>query len=547
MYCRPLSSLSITFENNTRGVFLHERGMVVVNCSVPDCQFITNDVSEALAIALLANHGLAHQTRATATTTERPHLPRGPKLDRPRIEAGISTEAWNIFVRRWEVFRIGSGIDDSSAPSQLFQCAGPDLGDSLLKANPDAASESLDQLLAAMQSLAVIPVATCVLRTELLQLRQDRDEAFRAFSASVRGKAETCAFHSTCSCGNAVDYTDHIIRDVQLNGIYDPDIRREVLGTADILRHSVNAVIALVENKEMARNALPSVTMSAMSSLQRQRKGQAHNPVHPPDKIQEATCPDCKSLFKLFTEGARGWNTKPHQVCIGCYRARRQKRRPPSATMQAVEPSEPISQLASLQVTRPTNSCRRRRSRRHAPTTNTIKTPFQTRLGHHIFSKGEWRRAQLKDHPRVSITISLDKPEDPRRTRLQRSDDQVLIPAIADTGAQSDLWSLKEFLACGFAQDDLHPVSLSLSAANRSPIAIEGAFFARLTTTHGCRREESARSMVYVSSSVRSMYLSYESLLNLGLLPKAFPLEASSDNALIASTKPSPDTSCSCP
>ncbi|KAK3719588.1 hypothetical protein QZH41_004744 [Actinostola sp. cb2023] len=285
-----------------------------------------------------------------------------------------------------------------------------------------------------MRSLAVIPVATCVLRTELLKLRQERNEAFRAFTARVRGKAETCAYSSICSCGNNVHYTDHIIRDVQLNGIYDPDIRREVLGTADILSKPVNDVIALVENKEMARNALPSSTMSSMSSLQRQRKAQAHHPVisPPSDKAKEAICPDCKSPFKVFTEGARGWNTKTHQMCIACYRARRQRKRQQPANMQAVESSEPISQLASLQVTGPTTGRRRRRQRRRTPTTNsTIKRPSSTRLEHHIFSKGEWRRARLKDHPRVSITISINKPEDSRdSSHNQPSSDQTQISAI---------------------------------------------------------------------------------------------------------------------
>ncbi|CAL8388609.1 unnamed protein product [Boreogadus saida] len=55
------------------------------------------------------------------------------------------------------------------------------------------------------------------------------------------------------------------------------------------------------------------------------------------------------------------------------------------------------------------------------------------------------------------------------------SDNEVSISAIADTGAQSDLWSIEEFLACGLSCDDLRPVNLSLSAANRSPIAIGGS------------------------------------------------------------------------
>lgn len=139
------------------------------------------------------------------------------------------------------------------------------LGDSLLKANPHAASDTLPQLFAAMRSLAVIPVEICVLRTELLQLRQERDEPFRTFTARVRGKAEACALTTTCKCGKSINYTDHVILEVLLNGISDPAFRRQVLGTPDILNTPVNNVIALVENKEMARNALPSSTLSALS------------------------------------------------------------------------------------------------------------------------------------------------------------------------------------------------------------------------------------------------------------------------------------------
>ncbi|KAF3835770.1 hypothetical protein F7725_028328 [Dissostichus mawsoni] len=124
-------------------------------------------------------------------------------------------------------------------------------------------------------------------------------------------------------------------------------------------------------------------------------------------------------------------------------------------------------------------------------------------------------------------------------TSNRGSADGARISTVADTGAQSDLWSLEEFLACGFARDDLRPVSLSLSAANHSPIAIEGAFFARLSTTCSGGRVTSCRSMVYVSSSVRAMYLSYESLLNLSLLPVNFP---SDDVAGGPKDRRSPDT-----
>ncbi|KAK2547281.1 hypothetical protein P5673_032838 [Acropora cervicornis] len=420
--------------------------IVVIACTIPTCDFKTDDVSEALAIALLANHGLAHQYTSPHTTGPLlPPVPRGPKLERPKVNIGVSTEEWNLFTRRWEVFRTGSGIDDESAPSQLFQCAENELGDSHLKANPHAASTTLPDLLDAMRSLAVIPVATGVLRTELLQLRQERDEPFRAITARVRGKAETWP---------SPQYTP------------------------------VNDVIALVENKEMARNALPSSTLSAVSSFKRQQVPPKEPPSATPsraDQAKQAACPDCQRLFRIFTEGTRGWNTQPHTVCLNCYRVRRRRKRTPHTplpTSQAVE-SDPISQVASFH----SGSARRRRRRKHA--------------------KARQAQTRYRTPNRTSNTIAE-------------------VSAIADTGAQSDLWSMTDFIACGFSRDDLLPVRLGLSAANRSPISIEGAFFSKLTTQPHNGEVTSCRSMVYVSSSVHAMYLSYDSLLNLGVLSQDF-------------------------
>ena len=114
---------------------------------------ITNDVSEALAIALLANHGLTHQR--THRNVSAPTA-RGPKLERPKVNISVSTEEWNVFTHRWEMFGSGSAIDEALAPAQLFQCTGDELSDSLLKANRQAASNILSQLLVDMRSFAVI-------------------------------------------------------------------------------------------------------------------------------------------------------------------------------------------------------------------------------------------------------------------------------------------------------------------------------------------------------------------------------------------------------
>ena len=158
--------------------------MVIISWSIPNCEFTTEDVTKAFAICLLSNQCLAHQTtQAThAAPMPAPAL-RGPKLERPKIDVSVSTKEWNVFVHCWEVFHSGSSIDTGSAPHHLFQCASPALRDSLLKANRNITSQSLQDLLSAMQSLAVIPVATCVLHTKQLQMHQERDEMFRSCTA----------------------------------------------------------------------------------------------------------------------------------------------------------------------------------------------------------------------------------------------------------------------------------------------------------------------------------------------------------------------------
>ena len=86
-------------------------------------------------------------------------------------------------------------LDHRLLPNQLhhilFQCASEDLGNTLLKVDAQIMNQSLEVSMATMKMLAVIPVATGVLRAELIEMKQKHGESFRTFSSRVRGKAET--------------------------------------------------------------------------------------------------------------------------------------------------------------------------------------------------------------------------------------------------------------------------------------------------------------------------------------------------------------------
>ena len=249
-----------------------------------------------------------------------------------------------MFERRWAIFKEGSHIADEDASPHLFQCADGMLGDSLLKTDPDIVSKEIDEVLSAMKRLAVIPIATGIIRSELLEMKQLRDEAFRKFASRVRGKAETCEYtisvECQCSRTNDVNFTDHIMRDVLLAGIYDADIRREMFGIDQILQQPVNDVIAIVEKKDMARDAHTAASTSAISSMKQQQKKREHNDaaqkqqqlqqsqqkVRDGDKSKQAPCPHCKKMYALYREGRFGWNSKPFDVCRDCFRIQRRQK-----------------------------------------------------------------------------------------------------------------------------------------------------------------------------------------------------------------------------
>ena len=100
-----------------------------IDCLFPSCQYSTGEQADsAVAVALLNAHSYSHALSVTRAPTQQPaHVsaaPRGPKLDRPKVDIGVTLEEWNLFKRKWTIFKDGSGILDGNAAHHLFQCAG---------------------------------------------------------------------------------------------------------------------------------------------------------------------------------------------------------------------------------------------------------------------------------------------------------------------------------------------------------------------------------------------------------------------------------------
>ncbi|MEL6802942.1 MAG: hypothetical protein AAFO91_04065, partial [Bacteroidota bacterium] len=453
--------------------------MVKLACPY-ECGYKTEDVTEATALQILQLHAKKHAAEYAVETS------RGQKLCRPTIDIGTDEEGWMMFQRHWETYKAGSRIGQGDAAIQLFECASAELKDLILKIEKEINLQKEADVLTIMRSLAVIPTARGVIRAELLKLEQMNDESFRKFAARVRGKAETCGFsitvEHTCNSCNTIsnvraDYTQESMRDVLLAGIADIDIRREALSCEDLQAKSINELISFVERREMSRHATTSNSVSAISSFKRSKQ---HSTPQTPDYTQQTrACPKCGRKFKPFKRGKYGINKKPFAECFECWRGARGTR-----NCSQLQVTEVINDVTSQEV-----------------------TPVV--LSHDIFANGQCTNSK---HPKISLMV-----------RHLRNDKATNVVCIADSGAQSNLWSLSSFNQSGFSVQDLDPVTISISAANNHRLKIIGAFYAEFEGVSPSGARVTCRDLVYVSDSVDHFYLSYDTMKRLAILDDKFP------------------------
>ncbi len=294
-----------------------------LRCEVTGCTFEASNDDKDLMLESYRSHQRNH---ASATSTSRAETSRAAKADRPKISSGCLEEVWNTFLTRWKNYKRTAAIPDSLAAGELFECCEKELGDDVIKQNSSLLEGSETALLDAIKKLAVIPVAICVRRAEVLNMKQDHGEGVRPFYARVKGKADTCKYVVRCpqGCNQDVDYTPEMIKDVLLSGISDLEIKQEVLGWTDLDTKTISQTITYVESKEMARNALlhdnnSTSTNAINSSYRKMQKG--YVPIPNEDKSKKTgKCSSCGreyNLYKFFSSSKK-YNAKPFPTCFNC-------------------------------------------------------------------------------------------------------------------------------------------------------------------------------------------------------------------------------------
>lgn len=81
-----------------------------------------------------------------------------------------------------------------------------------------------------IKKLAVCEENTMVAQVTLQDMKRDANEAMRSFGARIWRQVIVFKFLLNCSsCNHKVNYTNRIIRDILIKGIYNPEIQLDLL------------------------------------------------------------------------------------------------------------------------------------------------------------------------------------------------------------------------------------------------------------------------------------------------------------------------------
>jgi hypothetical protein len=401
------------------------------------------------------------------------------------------------------MFCEGTQLTANETTQQLFQCCDEELCNNLLRGNPNIVSRPVNELLEAIKKLAVIPVALSVRRSDLLSIRQCDGENARAFFARIKGKAATCAYsiiYPQAACQQPVDFTNMIAKDVLISGLADDEVRREVLGWPALDDSNIEATVSFIEAKEMAREALNRhSTANAISSYHRQKNaGKKDNP-------ERSNCQNCHVAMDKFSWSKRQKKLVEQRFCLSCWRKHNSNRLTVNSKSNITNSDKDTAGAIAIGCIGA------------IPTKPIV-------LAHMLFDATHgWKRIESMQHPTLELTVSIDADDYHQVNRQPPCVRPSKVTVVTDTGAQSCLWGMSDFLRCGFSPSHLMPVKHTLYAANKEKIDVSGAILLRLSGKDANQATHSAAAMVYVSPSTQRFYLSRESLIQLGIISTDFP------------------------
>ena len=202
----------------------------MIACPIPNCTYATDDVVAIIAVALLNTHAIIHvptpSTNAAAAKVER--------VKRPTVTSAGSSEEWEYFLVRWRDYVEATKVTGKDGTIQLLECCDDQLRKDVTRSigmGRMLTDRPEEEILTLVRRLAVREENAMFAQVALHNMRQDRDETVRSFSARIRGQAGVCKFFLPCpDCSQSVHYIEEVLRDVVIRGLEDPEIQLDLLG-----------------------------------------------------------------------------------------------------------------------------------------------------------------------------------------------------------------------------------------------------------------------------------------------------------------------------
>lgn len=459
-----------------------------IKCGFTGCDYVSENESEQVALIQFQSHIAAHQQPQGRAPTTKQKL---PPIERPKLKQDVTEEEWDSFNQEWKRFSRCTDIPTGQEADQLFDCCERSLGRLLLKEDPSIIAAGEAALLEAMKKMAVIKIATSIRRTKLLSLKQEHGQAIREFYANVKAQASTCNFAVKCGqacCANKpeVDYTPLVVKDILISGIADSEIRKDVLEWAELDVKSAKDLVGFVEGKETAKKAWTGQA-SDVAGASGYKKSSKQDESDTKKKLSLKTkCAKCGAQIPQFTRNRVGRiNRTPYTICFKCHKETSSDDRSDNSAESSKKHSETavihgfISAVASPDPT--PVSAQPTESGSTLISSNAGELERKVILDHHIFTQEGWKKAASLSHPTLRLRISTHEEDYNCLSMVPAKISPKHIEVVADSGAQSCLWSRRDFLKSGFSLTDLINVHHTMEAANAAPIKINGAILLRLS------------------------------------------------------------------
>ena len=494
-------------------------------CPFPECAYETEEVTDALAAVLLSMHSSGtHAAQGTTNTNPNTKLER---VCRPTISAAGSSEDWSYFLTRWGNYVAATNVTGKERVIQLLECCDEQLRKDLMRNKGGSLTDkTADEVMAAIKKLAVREENTMVARVQLHNMRQDRDETICSFGARLRGQAGVCKFLVTCpGCNMEVSYTENILRDILTRGLADSEIQLDLLGERN-QDMSLEEVFQFIEAKEAGKRSAGRLSQSHSVDAAQSRYQHAKN-----DEVKQRKDGDANELCSYCNKRGHGKSAQTRirrhdcpaygTICDKCGRQNHFASvcRSKSKNNRPQQPPTPISKSRETEGAIFDSLC----------TTTSFSRPSKgvILLDHHLYCHltDHWVRQPSKPQPFIRLTATAH-PEDytalgynPPKSQLT----PVQLSAMADTGCQSCLASIKVVRRLGLCESDLIPVTMKMHAVNNNGIRILGAVILRFSGRSPAGKALESRQIVYVTSDSDKLFLSRETCMALGIITKTFP------------------------